>query len=696
MPNPRITRRLGVDIGGTFTDAVLEVGQERYTAKTLTTPHEPDEGVIQCMQKVLQSAQLSFSDLDLVVHGTTLATNALIERKGASIAMLTTDGFRDVVEIGLEYRYDLFDLFIEFPSPIVSRNLRFQVKERIGAGGRVLLPLDEEGVQEIIEQLRREKVEAIAICFMHSYSNPEHEQRVRDLILAALPDVQVTLSSEVAPEMREFERFCTACANAYVQPKMESYLDRLDTRLTGLGMQAPLLLMLSGGGLTTVATARKFPVRLVESGPAGGAVFAAAVAEANGLKDVVSFDMGGTTAKICLIDNGKPQTSRTFEVARMYRFKKGSGMPVRIPVIDMVEIGSGGGSIAHLDSLGRLAVGPESAGSEPGPVCFGRGGKSPAVTDGNLVTGKINPKGFGNGMFALDNPGAVTAIQTHIGDPLKLGSTEAAAAIIEVVDENMASAARVHAVESGKEISDRVLIAFGGGAPLHAASIMRKLGMRKFLVPESAGVGSAVGFLRAPVSYEIVRSHQQRLQAMDIVATNAILDAMAAEATGFVEPAAAGQALSLFRTASMRYVGQGHEINVKIPSHSLGAADIQVIEDNFNRLYRAVYQRTVPNAEIEVLAWSVLVSAASPAAPTTAAAPAPFQAKASETRKVFDERTFALVDHDIYWRSDLKPGAVLDGPAIIEEEETSTLISAGIRATVLATGAIFGEERRGN
>ncbi|NNL18185.1 MAG: hydantoinase/oxoprolinase family protein, partial [Boseongicola sp.] len=532
--------KLGIDIGGTFTDAAIEVGDRRFTAKTLTTHTKPDDGVISAMEIVLAQAGVGIGDLDLVVHGTTLATNALIERKGAKTAMLTTAGFRDVVEIGQEYRFDLFDLFLELPAPLVPRDLRIPIRERLGAGGRLLMPLDETDVATAIDRLKQNDVESVAVCLMHSYANTAHEARVADMIRAALPDVSVSISGEVAPEMREFERFCTACANAYVQPKMAAYLLRLEERLKGKGMNCPLLMMLSGGGLTDIATAAAFPIRLVESGPAGGALFSASIAAENGLSDVVSFDMGGTTAKLCLIDNGKPQTSRTFEVARVYKHKKGSGTPVRIPVIDMVEIGSGGGSLAKLDTLGRVAVGPESAGSEPGPAAFGRGGNQPAVTDANLLLGRINPSGFAGGEFPLDNHASETAMTEHICKKLAASTAEASAAVLEVVEENMASAARVHAVESGKEIRNRVLIGFGGGAPLHVANVMAKLGMKRFLVPMGAGVGSAVGFLRAPVSYEVVRSLHQSMSNFDADAVNPCLEEMKDMATRTVEPAALG------------------------------------------------------------------------------------------------------------------------------------------------------------
>ncbi|WP_173934738.1 hydantoinase/oxoprolinase family protein [Chelativorans sp. Marseille-P2723] len=683
--------RLGVDIGGTFTDAALEVGGSRYTAKALTTHQAPDDGVIEAIESVLRDAAIGFEDLDLVVHGTTLATNSLIERKGAKTAMITTAGFRDTIEIGVEYRFDLFDLFLELPKPLVDRELRLPVRERLGVGGRTLQPLNEEDVAAVIERLRTEKVESVAVCFLHSYASGVHEKRVRDLIKAALPDISVSLSSEVAPEMREYERFCTAVANAYVQPKMASYLFRLEQRLKERGLRSSLLMMLSGGGLTDVATAAAFPIRLVESGPAGGALFAASVAAENGFDDVISFDMGGTTAKICLIDDGRPQTSRTFEVARIYRFKKGSGTPIKIPVIDMVEIGAGGGSIAHVDSLGRVAIGPQSAGSEPGPVAFSRGGTEPTVTDANLILSRINPAGFAGGRFPLDKDASSTTMLRTVGEKLGLDASYSAAAVAEMVEENMAAAARVHAIESGKEIRNRVLIAFGGGAPLHVAGVMQKLGMKRFVVPRGAGVGSAVGFLRAPVSYEVVRSLHQKLSRINATEVNALLQEMSASARAIVEKAANDEPLQEIRMASMRYVGQGHEITVSIPSGRFTEAEGLNLRKAFETRYREIYRRNVSGADIEVLTWSVLITTAVPPAAQYTAPSGDYVAEPSSYREVFESKTAKIASYGIHWRPDLKPGARIEGPAVIEEEETSTVIPTGMSATILPSGAILGE-----
>src|SRR4051794_6984047 len=489
--------RLGVDIGGTFTDVALEVcdaiGERRFSAKVLTTPEAPERAVIAAIRAVLREAALAPRELSIIIHGTTLATNAIIERKGAKTALITTEGFRDTIEIRHENRFEQYDVNIDLPPPLVPRRLRFVVPERINAQGKIILPLDETAVERLADRILAEEIDSVAIAFLHSFTNPAHEQRTREILTARLTGVAFTLSSEVSPEMREYERFSTACANAYVQPMMGRYLGNLEEVLRAEGFRCPLFLMLSGGGLTTVETAIRFPVRLVESGPAGGAIFASHIARQCGLDKVLSYDMGGTTAKICLVDDYQPQTSRAFEVARIYRFKKGSGLPLRIPVIEMVEIGAGGGSIARVDQLKRISVGPDSAGADPGPACYGRGGKAPTVTDADLLLGRIDPTGFSGGRMALDKDAAEGAVQQTVAAPLDLTLPLAAFGIAEIVDENMANAARVHAIESGKDARGRTLVAFGGAGPLHAARMGGKLGVDRGLGPSHAGGGSAGG-----------------------------------------------------------------------------------------------------------------------------------------------------------------------------------------------------------
>src|SRR6185436_12999462 len=538
----------------------------------LTTPRAPEEGVLTGMTEILKLSGAKPGDLGIIIHGTTLATNAIIERKGATTALIVTEGFRDSIEIAFEHRFEQYDIFMVKPSPLVPRDLRFGIPERIDGRGNVLIKLDEAAVKALAPRLKAAGIEAIAIGYMHAYLDGAHERRTRDILAGMLPGVSISLSSEVSPEIREYERWSTAVANAYVQPVMDRYLGRLDEALRKKGVGCPLFLITSGGGLAALETARKFPIRLVESGPAGGAILAAALARQCGLDKVLSFDMGGTTAKICLIDNGEPQHSRSFEVARQYRFLKGSGLPLRIPVIEMVEIGAGGGSIASVDSLSRVNVGPESAGAEPGPASYGRGGTEPTVTDADLVLGRLDPGYFAGGSIKLSPDKAGVAVDKAVGTPLGLKRLDAAFGVSEIVEENMANAARVHAVERGKELQDRTMIAFGGAAPIHAARLAEKLGISRIMVPSGAGVGSAVGFLMAPVAYEVVRSRYVQLDAFDPAFVNRLFAEMHAEAEAVVKAGAPNARLVETRTADMRYRGQGHEITVDLPRGEFSAA----------------------------------------------------------------------------------------------------------------------------
>ncbi len=681
--------RLGVDIGGTFTDVALEAAGRRYSAKILTTPEAPERAVLEAIGTVLREAALAPADLSIIIHGTTLATNAIIERKGAKTALLTTEGFRDTIEIRHENRFEQYDVNIDLPPPLVPRRLRFPVRERIDAQGRVLVPLDEAGVSSLADRLAAGGVQSVAIGFLHSFTNPAHERRAGEILADRLPGVPVTLSSDVSPEMREYERFSTACANAYVQPLIGRYLADLEAMLRHEGFVCPLFLMLSGGGLTSVETAIRFPVRLVESGPAGGAIFAAEIARQCRLDKVLSYDMGGTTAKICLIDDLKPQTNRAFEVARIYRFKKGSGLPLRIPVIEMVEIGAGGGSIARVDRLKRITVGPDSAGADPGPACYGRGGAAPTVTDADLLLGRIDPTGFSGGRMALDRGAAETATQQEVAEPLGLELELAALGVSEIVDENMANAARVHAIESGKDARGRTLVAFGGAAPLHAARMAEKLGLDRVLVPSYAGVGSAVGFLRAPIAYEIVRSSLQRLDEFDATAANALFAAMRGEAEPIVRRGAGDASLTETRSAFMRYRGQGHEISVPLPTRSYRDDDAVPLRDAFENEYRRLYSRVIPGVEVEILSWVMLLSAPVPVeAETAEPATESYSPEPSTHRPIFDPETGEFVEVAIHERRHLKPGALIPGPAVIVEDETSTVVSRLFDARIDAFGYI--------
>ncbi|HEX8166471.1 MAG TPA: hydantoinase/oxoprolinase family protein [Beijerinckiaceae bacterium] len=685
--------RLAVDIGGTFTDVVLEIGEARFTAKVLTTPRAPEEAVVAGTRAVLAEAGFGFADLSVFVHGTTLATNAIIERKGARTALIVTEGFRDVIEIADEGRYDQYDIFIDKPQPLVPRRLRFTVPERVDVHGTVRLPLDEAAVRRVAAQLRREGIESVAVAFMHSYVNGGHEARVRDILAEECPGLWITLSCEVAPEMREYERTSTAVASAYVQPLIAGYLGRLEEAFAAEGSRAPIRLMTSGGSLAGLDTASRFPIRLVESGPAGGAILAAHVAAERRLQKVLSFDMGGTTAKICLIEGMQPLKGRSFEVDRAARFLKGSGLPIRIPVIEMVEIGAGGGSIARVDELQRITVGPDSAGSEPGPACYARGGERPTVTDADLWLGRIDPERFAGGSIRLDVTSAEAALDSAVGAVLSLTADMAAYGVGEIVDENMANAARVHAVERGVAVKDHTLVAFGGAAPLHAVRLAEKLGIGRIVIPPDAGVGSAVGFLRAPVAYELVRSRYMRLDRFEPEAATALLEGMSREARALAAGAAGEPALEERRSAFMRYRGQGHEIAVELPVRALRAGDEVQLREVFEAEYRRLFERHIPGAVIEAMSWTVFVGTATEAPrplalPGRKAGPRPLA-----TRAVFDGRGGRRREVPLYARADFAPGAAVPGPAIVVEAGTSTFVGEAFDAMLDEGGALVLERK---
>ena len=689
--------RLAVDIGGTFTDVALECGDKQFTIKTLTTKSQPETGVLAGVDTVLTQAKINPSQVETIIYGTTLATNLLIERRGAPVALVTTHGFRDVVEMRNENRFEQYDINIELPAPLVPRSERLVVSERIGADGRILKPLNEGEVRALIPHLLEKEIQSVAVGFLHSYRNNSHEQRVREIICAEAPEIDVTLSSEVSPEMREFERISTACANAYVQPLMSRHLRSLASQLRTQGLDCPLFLMLSGGGITTLETAIRFPVRLVESGPAGGAIFSSFIAKQLGLSRVLSYDMGGTTAKVCLIDDGEPHTSRTFEVAREYRFLKGSGIPINIPVIEMVEIGAGGGSIADVDAMNRIRVGPESAGSEPGPASYDLGGVAPTVTDADLLLGRLNPENFAGGSIRLNVENASKALDSVIGSKLGFKTSHTALGVSEIVDENMSNAARVHAIESGVDIETYTIVAFGGAAPIHVARLAEKLNIQKIVIPPGAGVGSALGFLQAPVSYEVIRSYYQRLDDLDYHGINQLLHSMRKEATDVVEPGAQGQRTREIRTAFMRYIGQGHEVSVEIPvkleeaeldSQSSGRLTIA-----FETEYTRLYGRTIPSLEIEILTWSLLVSTKESDGLAINMSAKSYAPDTTEFRKLMDAESGEFNDAAVYDRLSLAPGAKIEGPAIVTESDTATVITRRFEGQVTDGGYMIFERK---
>jgi len=689
--------RLGIDIGGTFTDFALEVlrdgSVQQYFAKVLTTQDAPERAFLEGTRRILAQAGIAPAELQRVVHGTTLATNAVIERRGARTAFITTQGFRDTLEMGTESRYDHYDLNVGKPEPLVPRDLRFVVPERLAADGQILRPLDESALQALLPALDAANIEAVAIGFLHSFVNPVHERRAAELLSAWRPQLRVSMSCEVAPEIREYERFATVCVNAYVQPLMESYLQRLETALAAMGVTAPLMLMLSNGGLCEVDVARRFPVRLLESGPAGGAILAAHVAQRLGIDRALLVDIGGTTAKLCLIDQGMPQTARGMEVARIARFKAGSGIPLRFPVVELAEIGAGGGSIAQCDTLGRLQVGPQSAGSMPGPACYAQGGTSATVTDAHLALGRLASDAFGAGAAQLDS-NAAQRVYTQLGSVLHLSAEDAAWSVCEVVDENMANAVREHAVEVGKGVDHRTLIAIGGMAPLHAARLASKLGLETIVIPDGAGVGSALGFLRAPIAFEATRSVMLRTAQFDPEHANAIVSVLISETQALVQRAAPGCRTTVQRTAWMRYAGQGHEIRVLLPARAFTAQDATQIGDLFIAAYRALYGRVIENGAIEILGWTVRVEAIetpfSSMKTTRINAPAVRVAdtQVQGSRPAFDQGQRRWLRAEVRHIAELERERVYAGHALLMTDQTTVVIPTGFRFTRRAGGEL--------
>ena len=666
--------RLGVDIGGTFTDVVIETSAGLQSTKVLTTYSAPENAIIEGLHQVCAKAGVAAADITQVIHGTTLATNALIERRGAKTALITTKGFRDVIEMRTESRFEQYDLNLTLPEPLLARNRRYVVSERVNALGEVLIPLDRDEVETLAQELKAAEYESVAVGLLHSYVNDAHERMIADVLKDALPGVMVSLSADVSPQMREYERFNTTIANAYIKPLMKSYLGRLKDRLATEGAQCPVFLMHSGGGIMSLESAAEFPVRLVESGPAGGAIFAADIAARHGLKKVLSFDMGGTTAKICLIKDQTPKTARVFEVARTYRFKKGSGMPISIPVIDMVEIGAGGGSLAQVDALNQIRVGPESAGSEPGPACYGRGGARPAVTDADLMLGKLDPDNFAGGSIPLDPASSAKALARHIGQRLDMDATESAWGLAEVVDENMANAARVHAVENGEDLSEYTMIAFGGAAPLHAARLCEKLGVDRCLVPQGAGVGSAIGFLRAPFSFEANQSVFMRVSEFEPDRVRDLFRQMEDEARRFVRSCDATAEISSDYKVYMRYSGQGWEIPIQLTEQQAANPKADDFLALFEADYKNLFGRAVDGMEVEVTVWSVNAYTKQDAAKRLGQADAVVTIAGAGTRDLFDPAKGKLVAAKIIERSAFGAGQSVTGPAVVTEDETTIVV----------------------
>ena len=687
--------QLAVDIGGTFTDVVLldAAGTTTVLEKVLTTPKEPAAGVMDGVRRALARAGVAARDLRYVIHGTTLVTNALIERKGATTALIATSGHEDAIEIGRETRYDAYDLGLEKPDPLVPPERRFGIAARIMADGTERVPLSTAEVEALVERLRAAGVEAVAVGLLHAYRNPAHEQAVARVLHERAPGLRVSLSSTVSGEIREYERTSTTVANAYVLGIVEAYLRSLDELLRADGFAGQLLLMLSSGGTCTVETACEVPIRLVESGPAGGAAAAAQHARATGAPRVLAFDMGGTTAKICLIDDAEPQITREFEVARVWRFKRGSGLPLLVPVVEMIEIGAGGGSIARVNRMGLLKVGPDSAGSDPGPACYGLGGQLPTVTDADLLLGYLDADFFLGGDMRLDRDAARAAVEKHLTGPLGVDLVTAAAGIHRVVNENMASAARIHAVERGRDVHGYSLFAFGGAGPVHACHVAEILGLEQVIVPPGAGVASAFGMLAAPLSFSTVRSDTRPLDDVDWRGIRALVDEMKRESvTMLTDNGVPPESIRIELHADMRYRGQTSEIQVSLPldaaaetsasRETRGESPVAAIARRFEATYRQLYQRTNPELGIEVVTWRLTVSGPDPVVPRWrlegdpgAGAPVP-----KKRRDVFLRGAFESVP--VYDRGRLAPGARIAGPAIVEERESTVVVTPGFDVRV--------------
>jgi N-methylhydantoinase A len=678
--------RVGVDIGGTFTDFALfdARGSKMSVHKRLTTPHDPSEAVVEGVGAMLERDRVAIADVSDVVHGTTLVTNAVIERRGAVTGMLATAGFSDILDMGFERRYDLFDLRVKYPPPLVPRRLRLEVKERVRFDGSVETPLDEDAVRAAARQFKELGVGAVAVCFLHAYANPSHEARAADILREAAPDIFVSASADVFPNMREFERWTTTTVNAFTQPMFDRYLERLEKGLASRGFRGQLYIMASSGGTLTADTARRFPVRALESGPAAGVLMSAYHGRSLDLANLLSFDMGGTTAKGALVRGSAPVKRYAMEVARVHEFRQGSGLALRIPVIDMIEIGAGGGSIAEIDERGLLRVGPRSAGADPGPACYGRGGTKPTLTDANLVLGYLDAGFFLGGAMGLDRAAAEGAIRDAVAKPLGLEALRAAWGINDIVSEDVARAFRIHASERGFDYRSGSMVAFGGSGPLHALAIARKLKIPRVVFPVGAGVMSALGLLISPLAFEMARSrriHVADIDAADFAATFAALET---EATSYLLSAGVAKGdIRVKRRLDMRYQGQGHEIEVALPDGADAGALFADLGELFDRAYEAAYTLRL-DEPAEIVNWKVEAAGPAPnlGAEYNLSGPAGTAKALKGARLAYDSEVGRMTEWPVYDRYALLPGATVKGPALIEERESTCVIGAGQIATV--------------
>ena len=683
---------LAIDIGGTFTDIVaLDLrSRQIYVEKLLTTYPDPAEAVLDGVGGLTRRNDISPGDFAYVVHGTTLITNTLIERKGAKTALLATAGFRDAVEIGNEARYDMYDLALVKPTPLVERRLRFDVPERILADGRIWRALDEGALRQICDDIAAEDIEAVAICFLHAYTNPAHEIRAIDIVREALHKASISASHQVAPGMREYPRASTTIANAYVQPIAERYLARLESGLRQVGIDAPLNIMLSSGGTTTVDAARAFPARLVESGPAGGALAGVYWGRQLGFSDILAFDMGGTTAKAVLTRDGELSISNQSEVAHVHRFKRGSGLPLMVPMIEMIEIGAGGGSIAHTNALGLPAVGPQSAGSTPGPASYDQGGVEPTVTDADLLLGYLNPDYFAGGDIRLNQSLARRSFES-LAQTLNLSIDQLAWGAHQLVNENMASAARVHAAERGLEMRRYTMVATGGAGPVHACGVANALGIERIIVPPLAGVGSAFGFLTAPIAFDFTRSYVSRLDELDLDDLNAALRQLEGDGREIV--AAAGvphEQIRVSLSIDMRYVGQGYEVRAPFPMTTLDSSHIAEMRSAFEAEYKRFYGKLADGVPIEAVNWRVLISGPTPKIESLALESA---AESGDSPIAKRDARFGsgdiMSDAPVFRRHQLPEGFQAQGPLIIEAAASTTIVLPGWSAQTTGNGCLL-------
>ena len=678
--------RIGIDTGGTFTDfALYDPGGRRMAIhKRLTTPKDPSEAVLQGVAALIAESGVAIADAGDIVHGTTLVTNAVIERHGAVTGMLATAGFADIMDMGFERRYDLFDLRIKYPPPLVSRRNRIEVAERIRHDSSVAVPLDEDAVRAAARRFRELDVAAVAVCFLHAYANPAHERRAAEILKATEPSLWVSASADVFPNMREFERWTTTTVNAFTQPMFDRYVERLETGLAGIGFRGRLYIMSSSGGTLTTETARRFPVRALESGPAAGALMSAHHGRTIGLPNLLSFDMGGTTAKGALVRGGEAVKKYAMEVARVHEFRLGSGLPVRIPVIDMIEIGAGGGSIAEVDQRGLLRVGPRSAGAMPGPACYGQGGARATLTDANLVLGYLDAGFFLGGKMGLDKAAAEAAIRRDIAEPLKLEALRAAWGIHDIISEDVARAFRIHASERGFDYRSGSMIAFGGSGPLHAMSIARKLRIPRVVFPVGAGVMSALGLLVSPLAFEVARSRRVHVADLDAARFGEAFAALEEDASAFLRRAGVGAAdIRIIRRLDMRYQGQGHEIEVTLPAGGSATSHFAGLGDLFGAAYEKTYALRL-DEPAEIVNWKVEAVGPVPSLGEgyALAGPAGVGKAMKGTRRAYDSAKGSLSDWPVYDRYALAPGATVKGPALIEERESTCVVGPGDEVTV--------------